>query len=140
MFKIADMEKFLYNIDKVGNTSAASIPILLDETYKNNKLNKGDNILFCSFGAGMSLGMVLFKWTLENKINPNKVALVTGGAKGIGKSIAIKLKNKGYKTIICSRNNIISSDIHYDIDSYKIDISNHNDVKKLRDIIICRYG
>ena len=133
-----EKEKFLYNIDNVGNTSAASIPILLDEKFKNNEINKDDLLLISTFGAGMSSGMMIFKWTMEKKTFYDKVALVTGGTKGIGKSISIKLKNKGYKTIICSRSEdtIICSDIDY----YKIDVSNCNDIKKLYDDILKKYG
>lgn len=130
-------EKFVYNIDKVGNTSAASIPILLDELYNDNKLEKDDLLLISSFGAGMSAGMILFKWSMGKKPIHNKVALVTGGTKGIGKHIAIKLKNKGYKTIICSRNN--NNDLQ-DIEYYKADISKPDDIKNLYEFIFKKYG
>jgi len=76
------------------------------------------------------------------KIN-NKVALVTGGTKGIGKQIANKLKNKGYNTIVCSRNNLQDSDIDYykaDIDYYKADISKPDDIKNLYEFIFNKYG
>ena len=129
--------KFLYNIDTTGNTSAASIPILLNDVYKKNILNKGDLILLCGFGAGMSSGMILLNWTMDNiKLN-KKVALITGGSKGIGKSIAIKLKKKGYKTIVCSRTN---GNIQKDIDYYKADVSKYNDLQKLYEYIYNKYG
>ena len=130
--------KFLYNINNVGNTSAASIPILLSETYQNNKLNKNDLLLLCSFGAGMSFNLMLLNWTIENKLNDNKIALVTGGSKGIGRSIAIKLKNKGYKTIICSRHNCIN--IPENIDHYICDISKLENIKELYNKILSKYG
>jgi 3-oxoacyl-[acyl-carrier-protein] synthase-3 len=130
-------EKFVYNIDKVGNTSAASIPILLDDLYNNNKLEKDDLLLISSFGAGMSAGMILFKWSMEKKNLNNKVALVTGGTKGIGKELAIKLKNKGYITIVCSRNN---NNNLQDIEHYKADISKLDDIKNLYEFIYKKYG
>ena len=87
----------------------------------------------------MSFGITLLNWTMENIINTKKVALVTGGTKGIGKSIAVKLKYKGYKVIICSRNDN-NIDILPDIDYYKIDISNYDDVQKLYNNILDKYG
>jgi 3-oxoacyl-[acyl-carrier-protein] synthase-3 len=130
-------DKFLSNINLCGNTSAASIPILLDEVYKNNKLKKNDLILFSSFGAGMSMGLMLFKWTLDPVHSYNKIALITGGTKGIGKSIANKLSNKGYKTIVCSRTKSI---LNNDIEHYICDISNLNELKNLYETIIHKYG
>ena len=46
-------ERFLHNIEKYGNTSAASVAILLDETYKEGKLKRGDKTVMCAFGAGL---------------------------------------------------------------------------------------
>ena len=48
------MEKCFVNIDKYGNTSAASIPIALDEAVKAGKLQKGDVVIFVAFGAGLT--------------------------------------------------------------------------------------
>lgn len=55
-------EKFLINIDKVGNTSSASIPIVIDEAIKANKIKSGDKILMLGFGGGLSWGGVVFEW------------------------------------------------------------------------------
>ena len=49
-------ERVLLNIDRVGNTSSASIPILIDEGVRSSKLRPGDNILLCALGAGISWG------------------------------------------------------------------------------------
>jgi 3-oxoacyl-[acyl-carrier-protein] synthase-3 len=57
-----DMDRFPTNLEQYGNTSAASIPILLDEMNRNNKLNKGDLIVMSGFGAGLSWGSTLIKW------------------------------------------------------------------------------
>jgi len=54
--------KILSNIEKYGNTSAASIPILLNETISKNLLEKGDIILLLGFGAGMSSSIIIFKY------------------------------------------------------------------------------
>jgi len=55
-------DRCLKNIDKVGNTSAASIPILFDELHRSGKLCDGDNIAMCSFGAGLTSAACVIKW------------------------------------------------------------------------------
>ncbi len=57
-----DFQKVLTNMDKYGNTSAATIPILLDETNKAGKLNKDDYLLFAAVGSGMAWGAMILKW------------------------------------------------------------------------------
>lgn len=52
----ADRAKLLTNIEMVGNTSSASIPILLDENIRSGKVKAGDTILMCALGAGISWG------------------------------------------------------------------------------------
>lgn len=49
-------EKVLVNIDRVGNTSSASIPILLDQSLRSGKVRTGDTIAMCALGAGISWG------------------------------------------------------------------------------------
>lgn len=56
-------EKILVNIQKRGNTSAASIPICLDE-YKQ-KLHKGDKIVMTAFGAGFTWGAMYLVWAID---------------------------------------------------------------------------
>ena len=48
------IEKVYVNIDKMGNTSGASIPIALAEAWKNGSVKKGDTLIFCAFGAGLT--------------------------------------------------------------------------------------
>ncbi len=55
-------DKVFINAPQYGNTSAASIPIALDEANRNGKINKDDLILFCSFGGGFTWGASLIKW------------------------------------------------------------------------------
>jgi 3-oxoacyl-[acyl-carrier-protein] synthase-3 len=50
------------NIDRVGNTSAASIPLALDEAVRKGMLRKGDNLLFAAFGTGLTWGAAVCKW------------------------------------------------------------------------------
>ncbi len=55
-------EKLFINVSKYGNTSAASIPIALDEANKEGLISPGDTVLFCAFGGGFTWGAVLTKW------------------------------------------------------------------------------
>ena len=58
------MEKVVVNLDKYGNTSAASIPMGLDEAVKSGRVKAGDNIVMVAFGAGLTSGAVVLKWSL----------------------------------------------------------------------------
>lgn len=55
-------EKVYVNLQKYGNTSAASIPIALDEAVAQNRIKKGDIIVLSGFGAGLTYGANLVKW------------------------------------------------------------------------------
>lgn len=57
-----DIDKFPMNLDRYGNTSSASIPILLDELNRNNLLERGDKIILSGFGGGLTWGAVLLEW------------------------------------------------------------------------------
>ena len=50
------------NVDKYGNTSAASIPIALDEAVREGRLERGDKLLLCAFGGGFTWGSMLMDW------------------------------------------------------------------------------
>ena len=56
------VEKFPVNMKKYGNTSSASIPILLDELNKKGALRRGENLVLSGFGAGLSYGASIIKW------------------------------------------------------------------------------
>ena len=58
-----DMSYFPHNVDYCGNTSSASIPLLLDELARGGKLQKGDKILMSAFGAGFTTGACIIEWT-----------------------------------------------------------------------------
>jgi 3-oxoacyl-[acyl-carrier-protein] synthase III len=61
-----DHEKVMINIDRYGNTTAATIPICLSEWWQAGKLQRGQNIVLAAFGAGYTWGSMLLKWSLEN--------------------------------------------------------------------------
>ena len=55
-------ERVLVNIDRYGNTSAASIPIALAEASDTNRIGAGDLVLLSGFGAGMTWGSAVLRW------------------------------------------------------------------------------
>jgi 3-oxoacyl-[acyl-carrier-protein] synthase-3 len=57
-----DHSKFLVNIDRVGNTSGATIPIALDEFSRNGTLKRGDRVLLPAVGAGLNWGALYVEW------------------------------------------------------------------------------
>ena len=56
------MEKVITNLYKYGNTSAASIPLALDEAVRSGRVKKGDVIACAGFGAGLSWGAAILRW------------------------------------------------------------------------------
>lgn len=57
-----DISRFPMNMDEYGNTSSASIPILLDEMVQKKMLKRGDKLIMAGFGAGLSWGASLLEW------------------------------------------------------------------------------
>ncbi len=55
------MDRFYLNLEKYGNTSAASIPIALDEAYRAGRIQSGDLTLMVAFGAGLTWGAALVR-------------------------------------------------------------------------------
>uniref|UniRef100_A0A3G3MHR1 Beta-ketoacyl-[acyl-carrier-protein] synthase III n=1 Tax=Renouxia sp. TaxID=2485823 RepID=A0A3G3MHR1_9FLOR len=55
-------EKIISNLSKYGNTSAASIPLALDEAIEECKIKWGDLIVLSGFGAGLTWGTIILKW------------------------------------------------------------------------------
>ena len=55
-------EKVFMNVDRYGNTSAASVPIALEEAVRSGKIRRGDIILFSAFGAGFTWGAAVVRW------------------------------------------------------------------------------
>lgn len=56
------IDKVLINLDRYGNTSAASIPIALDEAVRTGRIKDGDYILFEAFGGGLTQASALIRW------------------------------------------------------------------------------
>jgi len=56
-------EKFYVNIDRMANTSSASIPIALDEMARQGMLRRGDRLILAAFGAGLVYGGITVEWT-----------------------------------------------------------------------------
>ncbi len=57
-------EKVLMNIQRYGNTTSATLPLLL--TDFEHKLKKGDNLVFAAFGGGFSWGSIYLKWAYNS--------------------------------------------------------------------------
>lgn len=57
-----DREKFPTNLERVGNLSSASIPVLLDELHRQGRLHRGDRIVLAGFGAGLTIGACVMTW------------------------------------------------------------------------------
>jgi 3-oxoacyl-[acyl-carrier-protein] synthase-3 len=59
------MDRMFVNLDKYGNTSAASVPIALAEAVNEGRVKVGDNIVLVAFGAGFTSGAVTIEWTAD---------------------------------------------------------------------------
>ena len=58
----ADISRFPMNLDRVGNTSSAAIPLLLDELNRQGRLKRGMTLALSGFGAGLTCGACILKW------------------------------------------------------------------------------
>ncbi|MBP7142383.1 MAG: ketoacyl-ACP synthase III [Opitutaceae bacterium] len=56
------MDRFFVNVDRYGNTSAASIPLALHEAQQEGRIRRGDLVLLVAFGAGLTYGGALVRW------------------------------------------------------------------------------
>lgn len=57
-----DVGRFPMNLDRVGNTSSAAIPLLLDELNRSGRLKEGMTVVLSGFGAGLTYGACVLKW------------------------------------------------------------------------------
>jgi 3-oxoacyl-[acyl-carrier-protein] synthase-3 len=58
-------DKVVINLDRYGNMSSASIPVALDEAVKQGRIKKGDTLVLCGFGGGLTWGAAVLKWALD---------------------------------------------------------------------------
>ena len=79
------MERVFVNVDRYGNTSAASVPLALSEAVALGRVKKGDRLLLVAFGAGLTSGAIALQWTADpaasaraDGIGPDDVALLPG--------------------------------------------------------------
>jgi 3-oxoacyl-[acyl-carrier-protein] synthase-3 len=56
------LERVIINIDRYGNTTAATIPLAMDTALTEGHLKKGDLVLLASFGGGYTIGSTLLRW------------------------------------------------------------------------------
>ena len=59
-------ERVMVNIDRLGNTTAGTIPLALDQAVEEGRIKRGDLVLLASVGAGFTVGGVLLRWGLRN--------------------------------------------------------------------------
>ena len=74
-------EKTYVNIDRYGNTSAASVPMALVEAVAEGRIHPGDRVLMVAFGAGYTAGAALYEWTAD----PTRALLAPGEQTRMGK-------------------------------------------------------
>ncbi len=63
-----DRDRVLMNLDRYGNTSAGSIPIVLEEAWADGRLRRGDRVLMVGFGGGLAWGSCLMEWAAEDRV------------------------------------------------------------------------
>ena len=74
-------DKTYLNIDRYGNTSAASVPMALVEAVADGRIKPGDRLLMAAFGAGYTAGAAVFEWTAD----PTRAFLAPGEQTRLGK-------------------------------------------------------
>jgi 3-oxoacyl-[acyl-carrier-protein] synthase-3 len=72
------LERLIMNLDKYGNTSAASIPIALNEAVLTGRVKPGDLLVFCGFGAGLAWATTVVRWTC---VDQRPQAIAAGSAR-----------------------------------------------------------
>jgi 3-oxoacyl-[acyl-carrier-protein] synthase-3 len=71
------MDRFFVNVDRYGNTSAASVPIALAEAVNSGRVKPGDKLVLVAFGAGFTSGAVAVEWTADPSRGPAADAAVS---------------------------------------------------------------
>lgn len=92
-----DMETKSYNnIDRYGNTTAASIPLCMHDAFKENRLHKGDRVMILTFGAGLTYSAALLEWGIENTLQDSTAVADTKEAIA-GRKITVPAGTSGRK-------------------------------------------
>ncbi len=73
------MDRMFVNVDRYGNTSAASVGIALAEAVDSGRVKVGDKIVFVAFGAGFTSGAVALEWTADPDPRPARRVGRPGG-------------------------------------------------------------
>ncbi len=75
-------ERAMVNVDRYGNTSAASIPIALREAWEQGRLHDGDRLALVAFGGGLVWGALVLEWVPVGPVRlaPETAHIVTGGS------------------------------------------------------------
>ncbi|MDQ3881199.1 MAG: 3-oxoacyl-ACP synthase, partial [Chloroflexota bacterium] len=73
-------DKVFLNIEKYGNTSAASVPMALVEAVAAGRVKRGDRLLMVAFGAGYTAGAAVVEWTAD----PSRALLAPGDQTRLG--------------------------------------------------------
>ena len=67
------LDMFIMNMDRYGNTSAASIPLALCEAVSDNRIKPSNNLIFVAFGGGLTWGATLVTWDVTKTTSQNQV-------------------------------------------------------------------
>jgi 3-hydroxy-3-methylglutaryl CoA synthase len=69
------MDKMFVNVDRYGNTSAASVPIALAEAVDMGRIKVGDKVVLVAFGAGLTSGAIALEWTADPALGARAAAV-----------------------------------------------------------------
>jgi 3-oxoacyl-[acyl-carrier-protein] synthase-3 len=83
-----DEKRFVVNLDRYGNTSAASIPIALEEAVREGRIVENDYIVFVGFGGGLAWGAMVVKWGAPRPRSENR-DLLKGQRRSFSYTLAI---------------------------------------------------
>ncbi len=82
-------DRLVINLDKYGNTSAASIPIALNEAVLAGRVKPGDLLVLCGFGAGLAWGTTILRWTAVDQRLPEALKAEMQNKKAQMKPLAL---------------------------------------------------